>query len=127
MEFTSDDFIIGVYHVENEKGSSTCFIKKTLGDNKYTCEMRLREFVDDKVWESKDKKSVVEFEISTNVLIPELIEKCKIATKMCFENFMGKIKFEDYQIVMGDIHKLIKIMQNASWTTMKVEKIKESA
>jgi len=114
MEFTVDDYILGMWFAEAPNGDNwqMTIIKR---DGKWLGEYRFRYKKDDKVWHSNDRKSFYNFKIPEEETEEEVLKKMEV--------FFDVIKIQyprgEFISIKGDFNKFIFRMAQEPWFNIK--------
>lgn len=117
MEIKDNDYIVGMWFAEAKNGDNwqLTLLKR---DNKWLGEYRFRYKVDEKVFDSKDKKSFYSFTIDGKMKEKEVIAKLN----KLFELIKIKYPKGKFVEVKGDMDKFMYVMAQEKFIHIKFEK-----
>src|SRR3990167_671736 len=117
MEIKETDYILGIWFAEDKNGNNFIMLVKRDKNTpkEWIGEYRFRYKVDDKIFDSDDKKSFYEFSII------DLTEKEVLAK---IESFFESIKIvysfkNEYVEIKGDVQKFMFRAAQAEWMNLK--------
>jgi hypothetical protein len=116
MEIKDTDYILGVWFSESKRGNIMVTVKKDI-DTGWECECRLRQYVDEKVFDSDDKKTVYNIAFDNKFTDEQVIEKISRLYKTKF-----LVLFPDnYEFVeiKGGMDKFIYEIAKQGWSSIK--------
>jgi hypothetical protein len=116
MEIKDTDYILGVWFSESKRGNIMVTVKKDI-DTGWECECRLRQYVDEKVFDSDDKKTVYNIAFDNKFTDEQVIEKISRLYKTKF-----LVLFPDnYEFVeiRGGADKFMFELAKRDWSNIK--------
>jgi hypothetical protein len=116
MEIKNTDYILGVWFSENKRGNILVTVKKDVVTG-WECECRLRLYVDEKVFDSDDKKTVYRISFDSGLTEEQIAEK---VTKLFKTKFLVLFP-NNYEFVeiKGGMDKFIYEIAKRGWSSIK--------
>lgn len=115
MQINDTDYILGVWFIEHDKSNVMSILKRDTDENNWVGELRFRHFVDNKVFDSEDKKTVYEITVK-NKTENEVIEMQ--AKWMNEASGLSLMPLVDHFIVKGDSKKFMEMALTKEWMHM---------
>lgn len=122
MEFDETDYVLGTWFAEKRGYGNYMMTVKRTKDGTWKGEYRFRYYVDDKVFGSKDRKSVYEITIDKKTKEEDIVKKMN----MLFEAI--KVHYTDiheYIEVKGNVDKFMFLLGMRDWAQIKQLSAKE--
>ncbi len=116
MEFKEDDYILGFWFGIHQDRNVLTTVKK-IDNNNWFAECRLRQYVDDKHFDSQDKKSFWDITI-TDRTDEEVISKMNELFQAMKDQYF--INDYEYHEVKGNAEKFMFIMAMQPWSQIQV-------
>lgn len=79
-----DDYILGIWVADGPEGNALTLIKRKLGE-RWHIHTRIRNYIDDKVWDSKDTKQFYEWTTDIDYTEDQLIDIGREVSRLAVE------------------------------------------
>lgn len=117
MEIKDTDYILGVWYSESKRGNIMVTVKKDIATG-WQCECRLRQYVDSKAFDSKDKKSVYNISFDNKFTDEQVIER---VTELYKTKFLVLFPNNyEYVEIKGGQDKFVYELAKRDWSSIKI-------
>lgn len=117
MDITEDTYILGVWYFEHKNIGNLMITVSKNGKGKWCAEIRVRSYVDDKVFGSDDRKMWYKREWGAGTSKEDVLKS--VETLLDLYEKVHKPEIRDFALVEGDAERMAEVLATKEWASMK--------